>query len=107
MIDILLYRQKIGIFCQKVELKSNLRLCSMKNSRRISRKFRFITNTLTCLFLVNIVCICVGHIAQENNLMLKPTKLRSSSDFSIDSTGKYNISVISRADFCHYVSTAS
>ena len=93
----------MAFFCQKVQLKSNLRLCSIKNSRRISRKFRFITNTLTCLFLVNIVCICVGHIAQENNLMLKPTKLRSSSDFSIDRTGKYYISVMTGNFYARYI----
>ena len=95
--------RELTFFCQKVQLKSNLRLCSIKNSRRISRKFRFITNTLTCLFLVNIVCICVGHIAQENNLMVKPTKLRSSSDFSIDSTGKYYISVMTGNFYARYI----
>ena len=93
MIYILLYRQRIGNFCQKTQLKSKLRLPSMKNSHRMSKESRFYSNVLTSLFLVSVVFICVRQVSQKNNLLFKPTSLGSSPEDSIDNYGSLYFSL--------------
>ena len=74
MIDILLYRQRIGNFCQKMQLRSNVRLPSMKSSHPLSRKFKFSSRVLTSIFLFSIVCICIEKMQQAKNLPFQSTK---------------------------------
>ena len=70
----------------KNQLKSKVRLPSMKNSHRMYKESRFYSSVLTSLFLLSVVFICVIQVSQEYNLLFKPTSIGS---FSVDSIDNY------------------